>query len=803
MSAYNNLQNYPTYPLQSASSVQFPDFRSVDISASEQVEIFDQYWEQIHRHLALILVLFFTVELLTLLFVLTATPLYTSSSTVVIENQMPEVLERNTARDDSDGFDQSFYSTQWRILESRTLAARVIRDLKLQNDPAFIGPPEKPALVTRVLSWIRSLLSTAHRGSNKVAEDDILGVKSDLIDEYLAGLNIRPELETRMVIVSYTSPDPVLAAKLSNAHVKAYIQQGYELRTRSNETALRFLQGQLGQLEKRLEKSEAALNDYRRERGILAFALDDKDRLVSERISALNKDFVDAEEARIALQAQIETIKSDNYEAVPAVVNNGLIQGLKAELSRLRGQYANLSTQYTPDYPDVAQLHAQILQVQQREEQEIGRVVNSIQVRYKAAIDRETELGKELEGEKARAMSLNDASLRDAVLAREVGTNRALYRNVLERIKVLGVASAAQLTNVSVIDPAVMQQFPTSPKKKLSLVLAGFFALVIGISVTFFLEMRDKGLKTADEAEQYLRLPNLATVFCFSSMSAIKLARNRLLETRRLWSESDGKYAGTLKLIADGRSFTELKTANPQGNETTPQQASFSAAGEAYRAIRARILLSRSERPPKTVLFTSAISGEGKTVTVINTAVAFASLLDRVLLIDADLRRGRGHEIMNCNASPGLTEVLSGISALEDAIQTTHVKGLFLLGAGELSPNPSELLGSSKMKEVLARVGSMYEYILIDSAPVLPVSDSVLLSTLVDGVVVIAARLTARQAIRLGCTRLGSVGARIIGTVLNCVNIEHQPHYARYAQYYVGSTGIQIKTQDSVIRTNG
>ena len=394
------MQNYHTYQLQSAPSVQLPDIRSIDIPTSEQVEIFDQYWEQIRRHLFLILVLFFTVELVTLFFLLLATPLYTSSSTILIEPQMPQAL--NTARVDSDDGDPSFYSTQWMILESKTLAARVIRDLELQNDPAFIGLPERPTLAARVSCWIRSLLSTAHRGSDKLAkDDDIQGVKSGLVDEYLAGLDVRPERETRLVIVAYTSPDPVLAAKLSNAHVRAYIQQGYELRTRSNETALRFLQGQLGQLEKRLEKSEAALNDYRRERGILAFALDDKDRLVSERISALNKNLVDAEEARIALQAEIEPIKSDNYDTFPAVVNNSLIQGLKAELSRLRGQYANLSTEYTPDYPDVAQLHAQILQVEQREKQESERVVHSIQARYQAAIDRETELGSATRGRKS------------------------------------------------------------------------------------------------------------------------------------------------------------------------------------------------------------------------------------------------------------------------------------------------------------------------------------------------------------------------------------------------------------------
>jgi len=758
------------------------------VSTRAEEDTFEQYWSTIRHYLRLILGLFLAAEVVILLFLLSATPLYTSSSTILIEPQTPDVLAHDTTPDNSEVGDHSFYTTEWEVLKSRTLAARVIHDLGLTADPAFMGTRTKPSLVHSVSSWFAPLSlakqADTHRRSAEVAtNDDILGVKSGLIDKYLAGLAIKPEYDTRLVIVAYTSTDPVLAARLSNAHAQAYIQHGYELRTRSNETAQRFLEGQLGQLEKRLEKSEAALNDYRRERGIVAFALDDKDRLVSERIAALNKALVDAEERSVALQADVETIKSDNYDAVPEVVNNSLIQELKVDLSRLQGQYANLSTEYTPDYPVVAQLRAQILQVQRREEQEKDRVVASIKASYRAAIDRKEELGKQLEDEKAGAMSLNNASLRDAVLAREVDTNRALYKSVLERIKVLGVASEARLTNVSIIDPASVPQSPSSPKKKLSLVLAGFLALMVGISAAFVLEMRDKGLKTADELEQYLRLPALATVLCFSGEGEARLAPQGLARLPWLIGKSNDKYVRSLRRIADGRQFAESTTAHTGVDETALRQGSFSAAVEAYRAIRTRILLSRPERPPKTILFTSAISGEGKTATAINTAVAFASLLDRVLLIDADLRRGRCHEIMNRKASPGLTEVLSGLTAVEDAIQPTNVKGLFLLGAGSTSPNPSELLGSRKMSDVLALVGSRYEYVLIDSAPLLPVSDSVLLSTLVDGIVVVAGRRTPRQVVRFGCARLGSIGARIVGAVLNSVDLQNQPYYAHYIQY--------------------
>ena len=194
-------------------------------------------------------------------------------------------------------------------------------------------------------------------------------------------------------------------------------------------------------------------------------------------------------------------------------------------------------------------------------------------------------------------------------------------------------------------------------------------------------------------------------------------------------------------------------------------------------------MLSRPESPPKTVVFTSAMAGEGKTVAVANTAIAFAGMLDRILLIDADLRRPRCHEVLNCEANPGLTEVLTGLCELKDAIQPTAVKGLFLLSAGVNPPNPSELLGSKKMREVLAAVESVYDHVLIDSAPILPVSDTVVLSTMVDGVVVVASAGTAKKLVRDACYRIFHVGAKMLGVVLNNVDAEQQRYQAPYYKY--------------------
>ena len=395
--------------------------------------------------------------------------------------------------------------------------------------------------------------------------------------------------------------------------------------------------------------------------------------------------------------------------------------------------------------------------MQAREKAEVRKVVESIKARYNAAVERENELRTEFEQEKAQAMALKDASLREAVLERDVETNRALYQSVLERMKTLGVASESQMTNITLVDPAEIARSPSSPKIKLTLVVSGFLALLSGLGIAFVLEASDKGLKSADEVQSYLELPNLATVVRFAAPNETDV-----------W----------LKLLP-GRS-----RAIAAGNEVLSSSRARFAADEAYRAIRTGILLSRSERPPRTILFSSAIPGEGKSWTATNSAIMFAQLNDSVLLIDADLRRPRCHEILGRDCHPGLTQVLTGLQELDETIQSTALKSLFFLSAGQALPNATELLGSQRMREILAAAVSSYEHVLIDSPPILPVSDSVVLSTLVDGVVVVASAETAKTLVRDACARLMYVGSKMLGVVLTKVDPERQrerlPYYDSY-----------------------
>ncbi len=748
---YNNNHNHVVAP-QPSELLHSEPYASSQID--DQPDLWT-YWSVIYRHRILILALFVVAELLTAAVIFSMTPLYTGLSTILIEHQSPQLLGNNNASEQSetDLSAESFYKTQYEILKSRSLAARVIHDTGLDHNPYFAAAPPTRQSGTGLLGW---LSPKANPSSSHIASTEF-GVKPQLIDTYQNSLTIRPEFGTRLVMVAFSSPDPVLAANVANAHVEAYILQGSERQAQSSEAQQQFLEKKLVELEKRIEKSESALNDYRRKRGIVVFSLDNKDQIAGERMTELSKALVAAETQRISLQADVETIKAHDYDSLPAVVNAALIQNLKSEASKLEGQYANMANQFKPDWPPLAQLHAQLQQTQSREQEEIAKVVDSIKLRYQSAVDQQDQLKDEIEAEKAKAMSLKDASLRDVILSREVDTNRALHENVLERIKVLGVSSESRVTNVSIIDAAEVPLNASSPRKWLSEVLSGFLALLLGVAAAFAIEGRDQGLKNADEVQRYMRLPNLATVLHFATPEERSLHPRQLLALpwRKSASSADEK-------------------------EDLPIRAILADANDAYRAVRTGILLSRSETPPRTILLTSAISGEGKSLTAINTAIAFAQVSDRVLLIDADLRQPRCHTALDRDNSPGLTEVLTGFEDLSKAIQPTNVKGLYLLSAGIAPPNPTELLGSSKMREILVAAGTSFQHVLIDAAPILPVSDSVLLSRLVDGVVIVANAQTARPLVRDACSRLIQVGAKLLGVVLNDVSAQHQ----RYSESY-------------------
>jgi polysaccharide biosynthesis transport protein len=745
------MQELSPYFINRTSSEVTPNFSTSATGFAQEEPSVREYWRIITKRWRFIASLVTCALALTGAVAFLMTPTYTARSSVLIEPQAPQLLDMKQLESQQSGesAEQTYYGTQYKILESRSLAARVIRELDLQKQ-AFLRP--KHVRAPKVAYHAQMAGSKDLR--DPVAQDQdpeagTLGIQPGFIDEYLKDLTIRPEPGTRLVTVAFGSPDPVLSARVVNAHIQAYIARGTELHAEASQSAVKYLQTKLTELQAKVEKSEAALNEYRRERGIVTSSSGGTNKVVMDRLIDLNKALTEAETQRITLDAEDHLISTRHYDALPAVTDDKLIQDLRQQEARIQAEYASLAAEYRPNYPPLAELAAKLKEAQARVNQEIRRVATGIHLSYDAALQREKELNDKIEHEKTRALALNDASLQDAILSRAVDTNRKLYKNVLERMTELGMAAGATASNVSVLDSAAPPLLPSSPKTLLMLASCGAFALLLGVSIACILERCDDTFKDSDEIEPYVGIPNLTIVPDFRKLTHANAGPKTTLLSR----------------------LTPAKLRAKEAVVMVDEHNGFSAATEAYRALRLGLLLSKAGEPPKVILITSGTPGEGKTVTAINTAIAFAQMGSRVLLVDGDLRNPRCHTLLALPNHEGLAEILTGQRPASHVIRETGIDTLACLTSGSAPPNPGRLLGSHTMSDLLLDLKGSYDCIIIDSAPVMPVTDTLHLVNMVDGVLLVVGPHIPKRRVRHVCSRLNQMHAPLLGIVQNQVDI--------------------------------
>jgi capsular exopolysaccharide synthesis family protein len=521
------------------------------------------------------------------------------------------------------------------------------------------------------------------------------------------------------------------------------------------------LETKLAELKERVETSEKSLNDFRRGKGIIS--LDDKENIVVDRLADLNKRLTEAEAERIGLEAQARLIKQRQYDTLPAVINNGLIQNLKAQVVQLEAEHSKLGAQFLPGYPRLAQVKAQLEEAKTRLAQQIGSVVEGINSAYFAAAGKERNLRAEMNKQKTATLALKDAAVEYSILAREANTNKQLYDSVLERFKEISVAGGIPSANVSVLDRAEIPSLPSSPRKKLILMLGALVGIMGGLGLALILENLDNTLRTPEEVERYLGLANLVVV---PDIFSLPHARHR-------WRT----------LFHSPQTRTDQSLCLPSKTPPSARRRRLSVVAEAYRKLRTSIFLSHSEKPPRTILFTSATASEGKTMTAANTAIMFAQLGNKVLLIDADLHRPACHKVLKVPAFGGLADYLAGQGELQRAIKPTAIANLSVLVSGSIPPRPTELICSRIMREILEFLKNRYDFIFIDTTPVMPVTDAVVLSSLVDGMIfVVEGQKTPKHLVKTAIGHLGNNQAKILGIVLNRVDIRDS-YYREYYQY--------------------
>ncbi len=477
----------------------------------------------------------------------------------------------------------------------------------------------------------------------------------------------------------------------------------------------------------------------------------------------LNKEVSVAEARRIASEAEMQLVKSGDYKSLPEVVNNQMIDELQPQVDRLRAEYAELSAKYTNAYPPLRQLKARLDEAQSRLTADINAIARAVGRSYKASVSRERQLQQKIAQDKQHDFAMNDASLQDGVLAREVDTNRNIYRDVLRRMQEISVDGAAPLPNIAVVEDAVAPSIPSSPQKIRNLAIGGILSLFVALGGVFVSEQLDDRFKNAEEIESYLRLPELAVVPDFSGLLSDQRGIQRFLSARHFEQEING----VLSLISNGKVTKPRAINGPRAEDVT----------EAFRSIRTALLYSRAGGHPRSVLFTSAAPGEGKTTNICGTAWAFAQTGARTLLVDADFREPTCHKILNAHRSHGLSEVLVGLAEPEHVIQRLGHQGLrnqedlYFLSAGAHVPDPGELLTSMRMFQVLQQLIAEYQFVLVDSAPISLASDTIGLATMVDSVVVVAGAATSKRSVRSACRKLSDAGATIAGVVANWADI--------------------------------
>ncbi len=739
---------------------------------SEEEPHLRDYWRVLRKHIRLIAGCVIGVVALVAIVVSLMTPQYTAETTLIIERKAPQALKVEGAQQEAVGPDEyDYYKTQYEILRSHALASQVIQEQKLDTQPWLAEKNERFSFLTGVFEGISSWWGTPRVEST----DDQSKVDLHIVKNYIRQLEVKPFPRTRLVKVTFTSPDPELSAKVVNAHAVAYMHYGVELRTRANIEAQKFLEEKLVELKERVEKSETALNEYRREKGILS--LDEKENIVVDRLSDLNRRLTEAEANRIDLEAQVRLIRRRDYHSLPAVLDNALIQTLKEQLTPREAEYTQLSSRFKPDYPKLVELKAEIEEARQRITSEVAKVVAGIESAFLAAEGKEGSLREKMEEQKAATLGLKDASVNYAILAREVDTNRQLYDSVLQRMKEMGVAAELRSSNVQVVDKGEIPQYPSRPKKGVTLLVSMFIGLIGGIGGAFFLEYLDNTLKTPEEVQRHLGLPSLGVVPEFASIihaTGIELKGQEAADAEK----PDGAESKAISRALATSSRMELVLSHHP----------LSLIAEAYRTLRTALFLSRAGEAPRTMLFTSATEGEGKTLTTINTAVIFAQMGLRVVVIDADLRRPRCHKVLGIRNWVGLTEVLTGHKEPQEVIKQTVTENLFLMPSGAIPPNPAELVGSRKMQELISNLLQQYDCVIIDTPPVMPVSDGLLIARLVDGVVlVVNGQKTPRHLVKEARSRLLYARAKILGVVLNRVDMvkgDYAYYYGHYSSYY-------------------
>lgn len=675
----------------------------------------------------------------------TRIPTYRAQARVLIEDPSNDVATpTEIARNVTLGDPEMYLQTQLRIMRGRDLAQRVAAKLDLSKVPEFNGQGPKPtqlavgiALVKYYAAWPYRLI-TSTQAEAPVTSIGVVDAAS--YPEALIGrMNVSQVRGSQLVDILFESADPEFAARAANTFAEEYVNHNLSLKVESLEKSAEWLTGEVEKQEQLMKQSDLRLAEYKETQD--AGALDSNQNIVVARLTASNEAATKARIDRIqkeGLWRQIQAAEqSQDVESITSVLNNTAIQNLRASINVAEQDRARLAERYGVRHPDYQKAVTTLENANRQLDDEIRKAVQNARNEYEQAVQQERELQRQLNESKVQATALGRKGVDYAVLLREAESNRTVYNQLLTREKELRVVANSRTNNVRVVDRAQVPVVPFSPNHRRDWAYAIALGLALGLGIAFGIDYLDDTVKTPDDVTRRLKL----------------------------------KFLGLVPIVSGER--------HPLISGPVPHDF-----GEAYRSIRTALAAQLPGSGPRIVAVASSQPLEGKTTTAVNIAMALAVGGARVLLIDADMRRPSVHKALRMTNDRGLSQLLAGQARMREVVQRTHDPNLLTITAGRTPANPSELLASDRMRALLGGLETgPFDWIIIDTPPVLAVTDAVILAPLVGAVTfVIGAEMTRwRLAERAVETLLGSNPRQVLA-VLNKVNFGRNKYY--YSRYY-------------------
>lgn len=675
------------------------------------------------------------------------------------------------------------------ILKSRPVLQQAAAELQLDKKPMFLEAGRRRSVVEAIKALSGKDIETEKKKKAAAAvvssvgtdvpvefknesESETSAANRERLAPYIgmleSGVKVEQIRDTRLLKVTYQHSDPEMAAAVVNGITDSFIKYNFETKSGRFTTTSTWLDEMTREMKAKVEKAQKALVDYQGSNNI--YSTTGKEDLTGNKLAELHSKVMEADVQKLLKESLYQQVQQGSINQVPEAFADPKTAELRKQLNELNVTAAQLKVRFGDKHPKLQEVRQQMAVIFEQINTNQEMLAAKLKADYERAVRDDESLKAALEKAKSEAVRQNQANIQFGILQQDLNTAKTFYDDFLSKSNQAKVQRSEAYNNVRRVEAAEVPAYPVGPRRFTTIALGFLLSLGLGVGLAWLIENLNTSVRNIEDVSRLTALPTLALIPTLEQ-EAIHIGRKG--------------EAGLL----EGVPAEDGAIAPAGGIAHSFMNDEFSTSAEAYRMLRTSVMLSTAGHPPKTILITSGQPGDGKTTTVFNTAIAFTQLNAQVLIVDCDMRKPRMHKVVQVERGQGLSNFLSGSTELEGLIRPTAIKNLSFMSCGPVPPNPSELISSGKMRELLAIVGERFDYVLIDSPPVVSVTDPMILSTMVDGVILVAkSGKTRNEVLRRAYQDMASVGAKMLGVVLNDFNVRRENYdyyyYYRYSYDY-------------------